>query len=199
MSNSPEYNNDPLSEVSTSIPNWTDRDDVKLIYSMFNLKPVGIHKHFYMCVIVNNFNDLQKSEGLPLVTPDTLWTRLNELYDLKTLEEYEPLPPALTEEIDFDTYVDQQAKASEESDDDKPLAKKILMRSESEESKVSGMEIEIDENNGTKPPKQLRKKSIKPEESVSSEDEPATKSLRSRGRSSNMRKSKSPVIMKKKK
>ncbi|KAL1465076.1 hypothetical protein WDU94_004671 [Cyamophila willieti] len=193
-----EETNDVLSELSTVIPKWSERDDIKLLYSMFNLKPVGLHKHFYMCEIINNFNEAQKSEGLPLVTPDTIWTRLNELYELKLLEEYEPLPQSVLEEVDFDKFIEQQIKLSEDSDEDKPLAN-ILMRSESEESKVSGLELDNEDSNSSKGPKNARKKSMKVEENVSSEEEPTTKSLRSRGRGSTIRKSKSPVVAKKRK
>lgn len=187
---------DGLSEVCSEIPKWSDRDDVKLLYSMFDLKPVGLNKHFYMCEIVNNLNELQKSKGLPLVTPSTLWTRLEELYNLKLLEEYESLQPQyILEEDDFDSVVEQPAKSGDDSDDDKPLAKK-LMRSESEESKVSTMELETEETN-SKPSKYSRKKSsLKTEENISSEEEPTVKALRSRGGGL---KSKSPVTIKKRK
>lgn len=188
---------DGLSEVISEIPNWSDRDDVKLLYSMFNLKPIGLNKHFYMCEIVNNMNELQKSEGLPLVTPDTLWIRLRELYNLDLLEEYNSLQPQhILEEEDFDDTIEALNRCNEDSDEDKPLVKK-LKRSESEESKISAIELETEEVISAKPVKNSKKKSLKTEENFSGEDEPATKSLRSRG-SGISQKSKSPVIKKKK-
>ncbi|KAI5729258.1 hypothetical protein M8J76_000741 [Diaphorina citri] len=188
-----------LSDGSSELSQWTDRDDVKLFYSMFNLKPVGLNKHFYMCEIINNMNDIQKAEGLLPVTPAIVWTRLNELYNLKLLEQYEHLPQPLLEEIDFDKFIEQQmvfqTKSGEESDEDKPLAK-ILMRSESEESKVSGMDTE---ESSVKGAKVIRKKTNKMEENLSSEEEPTSKTLRSRGRGFTLRKSDSPVVNKRRK
>ncbi|XP_008479374.1 probable chromatin modification-related protein eaf7 [Diaphorina citri] len=188
-----------LSDGSSELSQWTDRDDVKLFYSMFNLKPVGLNKHFYMCEIINNMNDIQKAEGLLPVTPAIVWTRLNELYNLKLLEQYEHLPQPLLEEIDFDKFIEQQmvfqTKSGEESDEDKPLAK-ILMRSESEESKVSGMDTE---ESSVKGAKVIRKKTTKMEENLSSEEEPTSKTLRSRGRGFTLRKSDSPVVNKRRK
>lgn len=187
---------DGLSEVCSEISKWSDRDDVKLLYSMFDLKPVGLYKHFSMIEIVNNLNELQKSEGLPLVTPSTIWTRLNELYNLKMLEEYELLQPQYSlDEFYLDHVVEDSEKVLDDSDDDKPLAKK-LSRSESEESKVSVMELETDETNNKASKNSRKKSSLKTEENISSEEEPAVKSLRSRGGGL---KSKSPVTIKKRK
>lgn len=203
-----EETGDCSSEVNSEIPKWNDTDDVKLLYSVFDCKPVGINKHLHLMEIVNNLNDFNKAEGLSCVTPDVVWQRLNELYNLNLLDKFEPHPRTFPiEEIDFDDIIEQldttmlpkpsSGNKEEQDDEDKPLAKKLI-RSESEESKVSG--IDNEENNSIKQGKSSRKKSLsKTEDNVSSEEEPATKTLRSRGRNSNVKASASPATSKKKK
>ncbi|XP_050080903.1 MRG/MORF4L-binding protein [Anopheles maculipalpis] len=75
---------------------WTPEEESHLFLAMEGVKPVGVNKHFYMACIVERLSkSLQRDIG-----SDAVWSHLGTLYNLKALDELEPLP-FLNEECDF--------------------------------------------------------------------------------------------------
>ncbi|XKL66833.1 hypothetical protein PGB90_010253 [Kerria lacca] len=61
--------------------NWPVEDDVHLLYSTLDNKPVGIDKHFQMSIIWSRFT----SNSNKMVSSDILWKKLNSWYNLQSL------------------------------------------------------------------------------------------------------------------
>jgi MRG-binding protein len=55
---------------------------------MDNLKPVGINKHFFMALIVERLSKALKRD----ISSNTIWSHLETMYNLKTLDSQESLP-----------------------------------------------------------------------------------------------------------
>uniref|UniRef100_A0A182TBK6 MRG-binding protein n=1 Tax=Anopheles maculatus TaxID=74869 RepID=A0A182TBK6_9DIPT len=75
---------------------WTPEEELQLFLAMDGAKPVGINKHFYMACIVERLSkSLQRDIG-----SDAVWSHLRTIYNLKALDELEPIP-FINEECDF--------------------------------------------------------------------------------------------------
>ncbi|XP_035901099.1 MRG/MORF4L-binding protein-like isoform X2 [Anopheles stephensi] len=75
---------------------WSPEEEVQLFLAMEGAKPVGINKHFYMACIVERLSKSLQRE----IASDAVWSHLRTIYNLKALDELEPMP-FLNEECDF--------------------------------------------------------------------------------------------------
>lgn len=71
--------------MSTTKIKWTSERDYELLSSLKGHRPIGIDKHFHMMFILEKF---RSKNGLN-VSGEALWDRLEELYNLKELNERE--------------------------------------------------------------------------------------------------------------
>jgi hypothetical protein len=67
---------------------WTVKHDLLLLMSIIQFRPVGVHKHFRMLAIFHHVCRGLQNAGFETshLTTERLWQRLNELYDIPTLE-----------------------------------------------------------------------------------------------------------------
>ncbi|XP_049294020.1 MRG/MORF4L-binding protein [Anopheles funestus] len=75
---------------------WTPEEEIQLFLAMEGVRPVGINRHFFMACIVERLSKALQRE----IASDTIWSHLRTLYNLKTLDELEPVPFA-NDECDF--------------------------------------------------------------------------------------------------
>uniref|UniRef100_A0A182PJD8 MRG-binding protein n=1 Tax=Anopheles epiroticus TaxID=199890 RepID=A0A182PJD8_9DIPT len=67
---------------------WTAEEEVQLFLAMEGVKPVGINRHFFMACIVERLSRALQRE----ISSEAVWPHLRTLYNLKTLDEQEPVP-----------------------------------------------------------------------------------------------------------
>ncbi|CAO1298274.1 unnamed protein product [Diamesa hyperborea] len=67
---------------------WTNEEEIQLFSALNGLRPVGINKHFFMVCIVDRLSKTLNRK----ITSEQIWTHLKTMYNLKTLDEQEPLP-----------------------------------------------------------------------------------------------------------
>lgn len=67
---------------------WTAEDEIQLFFALDGLKPVGINKHFNMALIVERLSKSLNRE----ISSEAVWSHLKTMYNLKALDELEPLP-----------------------------------------------------------------------------------------------------------
>jgi MRG-binding protein len=73
---------------------WTDEEETLLFKSLVRWKPTGIHKHFRMLAIFENFRSngfggSARREPAEHVRIPAIWAKLRSLYDLDALDERE--------------------------------------------------------------------------------------------------------------
>uniref|UniRef100_A0A182QER3 MRG-binding protein n=1 Tax=Anopheles farauti TaxID=69004 RepID=A0A182QER3_9DIPT len=67
---------------------WTPEEELQLFLAMEGVKPVGINRHFFMACIVERLSrSLQRD-----ISSESIWTHLRTIYNLKALNEQEPVP-----------------------------------------------------------------------------------------------------------
>ncbi|XP_052901712.1 MRG/MORF4L-binding protein [Anopheles moucheti] len=69
-------------------PEWTAEEEVQLFLAMEGVRPVGINRHFFMACIVERLSKALQRE----ISSDAVWSHLGTLYNLKALDEAEPVP-----------------------------------------------------------------------------------------------------------
>lgn len=67
---------------------WGAEEELQLFSALKKLKPVGINKYFFMACITDRLSLALKRD----ISSDQIWTHLKSLYNLKALDEMEPLP-----------------------------------------------------------------------------------------------------------
>uniref|UniRef100_A0A182P1R7 MRG-binding protein n=1 Tax=Anopheles epiroticus TaxID=199890 RepID=A0A182P1R7_9DIPT len=75
---------------------WTAEEEVQLFLAMEGVKPAGINRHFFMACIVERLSRALQRE----ISSETIWSHLRTLYNLKALNEQEPVP-FVNDECDF--------------------------------------------------------------------------------------------------
>ncbi|KAJ8109904.1 hypothetical protein OPT61_g7114 [Boeremia exigua] len=66
---------------------WEDEQEIQLLKSMMKWKPTGLHKHFRMISIHNDMTSHGfASEKAPHTRIPGIWKKLDQLYDLETLD-----------------------------------------------------------------------------------------------------------------
>ncbi|KAG5678213.1 hypothetical protein PVAND_007905 [Polypedilum vanderplanki] len=144
---------------------WTTEEEIQLFLALHGLRPVGINKHFFMVCIVDR---LQKTLSRK-ISSEQIWKHLKTMYNLKALDDQEPLPFPNNEE-NFDLPVELQkigkSKRSEsesgESSKEKEIERKTNTSSSSStvaktnsttsNSKGSSSSLERNERKSNKAP-----------------------------------------------
>lgn len=67
---------------------WNSRMETLLLYSLFNLKPVGVNRFFSMVGIHNKFTNSINKE----VPSQAIWDHLESMYDMSALHDSEMIP-----------------------------------------------------------------------------------------------------------
>ncbi|KAF7846349.1 hypothetical protein BT93_L4510 [Corymbia citriodora subsp. variegata] len=82
------------------VDQWTTAQELALLTSIINLKPVGVHKHFRM---INTYHHLLTSATFSTsrLSTSLIWDKLAQLYDLPALDERED---SLFEDEDAEEY-----------------------------------------------------------------------------------------------
>uniref|UniRef100_A0A182MRM1 MRG-binding protein n=1 Tax=Anopheles culicifacies TaxID=139723 RepID=A0A182MRM1_9DIPT len=75
---------------------WTPEEELQLFLAMDGVRPVGINRHFLMACIVERLSKALQRE----IGSDTIWSHLRTIYNLKALDDLEPLP-FINDECDF--------------------------------------------------------------------------------------------------
>uniref|UniRef100_A0A182WG40 MRG-binding protein n=1 Tax=Anopheles minimus TaxID=112268 RepID=A0A182WG40_9DIPT len=75
---------------------WTPEEELQLFLAMDGVRPVGISRHFFMACIVERLSKALQRE----IGSDTIWSHLRTIYNLKALDDLEPIP-FLNDECDF--------------------------------------------------------------------------------------------------
>ncbi|KAF3039875.1 hypothetical protein E8E12_002277 [Didymella heteroderae] len=66
---------------------WEDEQEIQLLKSMMKWKPTGLHKHFRMISIHNDMTSHGfATERVPHTRIPGIWKKLDQLYDLETLD-----------------------------------------------------------------------------------------------------------------
>ncbi|KAF1930205.1 CT20-domain-containing protein [Didymella exigua CBS 183.55] len=66
---------------------WEDEQEIQLLKSMMKWKPTGLHKHFRMISIHNDMTSHGfATEKVPHTRIPGIWKKLDQLYDLETLD-----------------------------------------------------------------------------------------------------------------
>ncbi|KAI8053281.1 chromatin modification-related protein EAF7-domain-containing protein [Syncephalis plumigaleata] len=86
---SPTLHSPALTGPSVSTPSdgpdtiWTTAMEIALFRAIARHKPVGLHKHFRMMGVVEEYN---RQSPIKL-NADDIWTHLSTMYDLNSLDE----------------------------------------------------------------------------------------------------------------
>uniref|UniRef100_A0A182MYR7 MRG-binding protein n=1 Tax=Anopheles dirus TaxID=7168 RepID=A0A182MYR7_9DIPT len=75
---------------------WTPEEEMQLFLAMEGVRPVGVNRHFFMACIVERMSKTLQRD----ISSETIWSHLRTIYNLKALNEQEPVP-FLNEECDF--------------------------------------------------------------------------------------------------
>ncbi|KAK7025483.1 hypothetical protein SK128_011679 [Halocaridina rubra] len=67
---------------------WSVENEIQLFYAMMGHKPVGVNKHFQMMFIHDKLSTSLNCE----LSSQTIWKKLETLYDLSALDESDKLP-----------------------------------------------------------------------------------------------------------
>ena len=77
-----------LPAVDIPEPPWTYDSEIALFKAIVSYRPVGLHKSFHLICILNSINSQLPATSPPITLQD-IKTRVNELYDIKGIEEQE--------------------------------------------------------------------------------------------------------------
>ncbi len=77
-----------LPAVDVPQPPWTYDSEIALFKAIVSYRPVGLHKSFHLISILNSINSQLPSTSPPITLQD-IKSRLNELYDIKGIEDQE--------------------------------------------------------------------------------------------------------------
>lgn len=78
--------------------NWTPEKTNALLQAIQDYKPVGIDKHFHMMFVLERFC---AKTGQTDISADDIWKQLSQFYNLEQLDQMQPLPLPLRENVDF--------------------------------------------------------------------------------------------------
>ncbi|KAG0716825.1 MRG/MORF4L-binding protein [Chionoecetes opilio] len=67
---------------------WNVENEIQLFYAMMGHKPVGVNKHFQMMIIHDKLSSSLNCE----LSTQTIWRKLETLYDMAALDESDKLP-----------------------------------------------------------------------------------------------------------
>jgi Chromatin modification-related protein EAF7 len=77
-----------LPTVDVPQPPWTYESEIALFTAIVSYRPVGLHKSLHLISILNSINSQLPSTSRPITLQD-IKSKLNELYDIKGIEEQE--------------------------------------------------------------------------------------------------------------
>lgn len=67
---------------------WTTEEEIQLFLALHGLRPVGINKHFFMVLICDRLSKTLNRK----INSEQIWKHLKTMYNLKALDDLEPLP-----------------------------------------------------------------------------------------------------------
>ncbi|XP_037791098.1 MRG/MORF4L-binding protein-like [Penaeus monodon] len=97
---------------------WNVENEIQLFYAMMGHKPVGVNKHFQMMIIHDKLSSSLNCE----LSTQTIWKKLETLYDLAALDESDKLPFPNDEndfslpDIEFSDLLDERVKPDDKEE-----------------------------------------------------------------------------------
>ena len=78
----------PLPSIDVPQPPWTYDSEIALFKAIVSYRPVGLHKSLHLISILNSVNSQLPSASPPITLQD-IKSKLDELYDIKGIEDQE--------------------------------------------------------------------------------------------------------------
>ncbi|KAK3879672.1 hypothetical protein Pcinc_015780 [Petrolisthes cinctipes] len=117
---------------------WSVENEIQLFYAMMGHKPVGVNKHFQMMIIHDKLSSSLNCE----LSTNTIWKKLETLYDMAALDESDKLPFPNNESefqlpTEFSDLLDERIKP-EMREETKEEEKREEKKEEKKEKEVRG-------------------------------------------------------------
>merc|ERR1711915_776233 len=82
-------------------PEWTAEQEILLLHSMLDHKPVGFDRHIHMIFIQQRFKNKWRHQEPYCVTARMLWNKLESMHNLEALGYENQMPMELLKNVDF--------------------------------------------------------------------------------------------------
>ncbi|CRL08501.1 CLUMA_CG021350, isoform A [Clunio marinus] len=139
---------------------WTTEEEIQLFLALHGLRPVGINKHFFMVCIVDRLSKTLNRK----ISSDQIWKHLKTMYNLKALDDLEPLPFP-NEETNFNLPPELQNKlkraesedgegSSKDSDSRRATPKPVALKNS--QTNIERKSLKSESNEGRIQPKRTR-------------------------------------------
>jgi hypothetical protein len=101
-----------LPSIDVPQPPWTYDSEIALFKAIVSYRPVGLHKSLHLISILNSVNSQLPSASPPITLQD-IKSKLNELYDIKGIEDQEDESEGTQTEEDPTQQYQKESKFTE--------------------------------------------------------------------------------------